>query len=102
MNTTLIRQRISVVLLTMAAVLPISSSADILSLGAQPKVAMTTNAPAKGSSMKAVLKQLGKPLKRMTAPGKITKNNPKITVWKYGKLSVYFENNHVIHTVVHH
>jgi hypothetical protein len=51
--------------------------------------------------MKRVLQKFGKPSKQRTAPGKITARNPKITSWTYGKTVVYFENKHVIHTVIH-
>jgi len=95
------KQLISAIILTTATLAPLSSPADILSIGAQPKVAMTAQAPRKGMSMKQVLEKLGEPAKRVTAPGKITKRNPRISVWSYGKLTVYFENSHVIHTVVH-
>ncbi len=97
-----VKQRIGIVTLTMTLLIPISSSADILSLGNQPTIAMSTQAPKKGTSMKAVLQKLGEPASRMTAPGKVTQRNPRISVWKYGKMTVYFENNHVIHSLVRH
>ena len=87
--------------LSVALLLPLSSSADILNLGNQPQILMKSNAPKAGMSMTRVLAKFGEPISRSVAPGKVTKRNPRITTWKYGKSLVIFENNHVIHTVIH-
>ncbi len=86
--------------LSVALLTPLSSSADILNLGSQPKILMKSNAPKAGMNMNAVLLKFGEPAKRSIAPGKVTKRNPRITTWTYGKSRVIFENSHVIHTVV--
>ncbi len=83
-----------------ALIVPINSSADILNLGSQPTVLMKSNAPRAGMTMSRVLKKFGQPAKRKTAPGKVTSRNPLITKWHYGNTIVYFENKHVIHTVI--
>ncbi len=51
--------------------------------------------PERGSSMEQVLANYGKPEHKSTPVGK-----PPITRWDYPKFSVYFENDHVIHSVV--
>lgn len=87
-------------LFVLALIIPISSPADILNLGSKPTVLMKSNAPKAGMTMSRVLRKFGQPSKRKTAPGKVTSRNPLITKWYYGNTIVYFENKHVIHTVV--
>lgn len=89
-------------ILIMALVLPVTSFAEIISIGSNAKVLTRSNAPAIGMSKSVVLKKFGKPNKRQNSKGKITKRNPRISVWRYGKSTVYFERNHVIHTVHHY
>jgi hypothetical protein len=50
--------------------------------------------PARGSSMKAVETRFGAPASRHSAVGK-----PPITRWDYPGFSVYFEYEHVVHSV---
>lgn len=51
--------------------------------------------PARGSSMKAVEARFGAPTSKHAAVG-----NPPITRWDYPGFSVFFEYDHVVHTVV--
>ena len=87
-------------LFILALLVPISSPADIVQLGNKPIVLMKANTPKAGMSMSKVLRKFGQPGKRQIAPGKVTSRNPLITRWYYGKSVVYFENKHVIHTVI--
>lgn len=92
---------LSTALVFSAQAIPMTAQADILSIGTNAKVMKLASAPKPGTSMKAVARKFG-PAKHMkTSKGKITKRNPKITRWDYAKFSVYFENSHVIHSVVH-
>ena len=50
--------------------------------------------PSRGSSMKAVEARFGVPANRHAAIGK-----PPITRWDYPGFSVYFEYEHVVHSV---
>jgi len=50
--------------------------------------------PSRGSSMKAVEARFGQPANRHAAIGK-----PPITRWDYPGFSVYFEYEHVVHSV---
>ena len=77
-----------------------SVHAEILSIGPNAKVLKKANMPKFGQTMKKVSKKFG-PAKRISvSKGKVTKRNPKITRWDYPTFSVFFENSHVIHSVV--
>ena len=51
--------------------------------------------PARGMSMDEVAAKFGAPVTKVPAVGK-----PPIARWEYPGFVVYFENTHVIHTVV--
>ena len=89
--------------LTAALILSVStvSHAEILSIGETVKIATKTETPRRGLSKRSVLKKFGKAKKTIVSKGKVTKRNPRITRWNYDDFSVIFENNHVVHTVVH-
>jgi hypothetical protein len=53
-----------------------------------------TERPARGSSMASVERRFGAPASRSRAVGK-----PPITRWDYAGFVVYFEYDHVLHTV---
>lgn len=53
--------------------------------------------PSKGESKAGVLQQFGEPLQRIAARGE-----PPISSWKYSEFTVYFEYEHVIHSVLIH
>jgi len=92
---------LSTALVFSAQAIPMTAQADILSIGTNAKVMKIASAPKPGTSMKAVARKFG-PAKHMkTSKGKVTKRNPKITRWDYSRFSVYFENSHVVHSVVH-
>ena len=78
-----------------------TAQAEILSIGAEPELAKTPNMPRRGSSMKTVKARFGIAKKISRSKGKVTRRNPRITRWHYGKFSVFFEKTHVVHTVVH-
>ena len=56
--------------------------------------------PASGMSMERVEAQYGTPSRRVPAVGGGTTAQPPITRWEYPGFVVYFENSHVVHTVV--
>ncbi len=77
-----------------------SVNAEILSIGPNAQVLKKANLPRYGQTMRNVSKKFG-PAKRVSvSKGKVTKRNPKITRWDYPTFSVFFENSHVIHSVV--
>ena len=58
------------------------------------------NTPSSGMSMDSVEAKYGAPTRRVPAVGGASAQQPPITRWEYPRFTVYFENNHVIHTVV--
>lgn len=53
--------------------------------------------PNKGASKATVLQRFSEPQKRIAARGE-----PPISSWKYSDFTVYFEYEHVIHSVLIH
>lgn len=51
--------------------------------------------PTTGATKSQVKSQFGEPQKESPAKGK-----PPISSWEYAEITVYFENDHVIHSVV--
>ncbi len=91
---------LSATLLVTAQMLPMTVKAEILEIGPNAKVLQKSNLPAMGQTMKAVNNQFGSAQSVSVSKGKVTKRNPKITRWNYPNFSVFFENSHVIHSVV--
>jgi hypothetical protein len=85
----------------------IASLVGLFSLARADDVAMPTGAtadtaapapvttPTRGVTMNKVEAQFGAPTERHAAVGK-----PAITRWDYPAFSVFFENDHVIHSVI--
>jgi hypothetical protein len=84
-----------------AQMIPMTVQADILNIGSNPQVLKKANMPKHGDSMRVVSKKFGTAQRVKTSKGKVTKRNPKITRWDYSGFTVFFENAHVIHSVVH-
>jgi len=80
---------------------PHLARAEILGIGDQAKVITKADAPRRGTSMAVVKAKYGKAKKATVSTGRATRQRPRITRWNYGSFSVYFENRHVVHTVVH-
>lgn len=53
--------------------------------------------PKRGMHLNAVVRDFGEPKKRHPAVGE-----PAITRWDYVNFSVYFQGNHVLHSVKNH
>ena len=91
---------LSAVFVLIAQMAPITVNAEILAIGPNAKVLKKQNMPKFGQTKKTVSNKFG-PAKRVSvSKGKVTKRNPKITRWDYPTFSVFFENSHVIHSVV--
>ncbi|HEX7338553.1 MAG TPA: hypothetical protein VF271_01320 [Rhodanobacteraceae bacterium] len=56
--------------------------------------------PARGMTKAAVIKQYGQPLRKLAPRGGDTPRHPVIYRWEYSKYIVYFEHDHVIHSVL--
>jgi len=92
---------ISVALALTAPMVSMTAQADILTIGPHAQVLKKANMPKHGDSMRNVAGKFGAAQRVKTSKGKVTKRNPKITRWDYSGFSVYFENTHVIHSVIH-
>jgi hypothetical protein len=62
-----------------------------LALAAEP-----VRVPGRGLTQEAVSRNFGEPQERMAPVG-----DPPITRWRYAGMTVYFEYDRVLHTVVH-
>lgn len=58
------------------------------------------NLPVRGLSMAQVEQNYGAPLRKLSPRGGDTKKHPVIHRWDYAKFIVYFEHDHVIHSVL--
>ena len=64
-------------------------------IGTQTPESQQIARPTTGTTKAQVKSQFGEPLKENPAKGK-----PPISNWEYAAFTVYFENDHVIHSVV--
>ncbi len=69
---------------------------DRLEVPAQP-VPLQKKLPSRGMSMSQVERGWGSPSRRAGPVGR-----PPISRWVYDEFTVYFEHQHVIHSVQHH
>lgn len=58
------------------------------------------NLPARGMSMARVEQHYGAPARKLSPRGGGRPHQPVINRWEYADFIVYFERNHVIHTVL--
>ena len=72
------------------------ASANSESILVSQQSQQTTTKPRNGESMSKVQESYGEPIERTAAVGE-----PPITRWRYSEFTVYFENDKVIHAVVH-
>jgi hypothetical protein len=85
--------KISLALLLALVAMPLA--AETVLVGDQVQIrAATVDVPQRGALMSAVETRFGAPRTRHAAIGQ-----PPITRWDYDRFSVYFEYQHVIHTV---
>jgi hypothetical protein len=82
---------------TLAVALSGTAFADELKV---PAPGASANTPASGMSMESVEAKYGTPARRVPAVGGASTAQPPITRWEYPGFVVFFENNHVVHTVV--
>jgi hypothetical protein len=88
-----------VVLAVFAGAAPIVAQADnLLMQRVQQENGM--NLPKKGMSMAEVERKFGAPTTRLDPRGGDTAKHPVIHRWEYPGYIVYFERNHVVHTVL--
>jgi len=75
------------------------ASADTL-LIQRVKAAGQVSLPKRGASMAAVEAAFGAPASKHAAVGGGSASTPPITRWDYPAFSVYFENSHVVNSVL--
>ena len=91
---------LSATFLVTTQMVPMTVNAEILAIGPNAKVLKKSNLPKLGQTMRVVSRKFGTAKRVSVSKGKITKRNPRITRWDYPSFSVFFENSHVIHSVV--
>lgn len=75
---------------------PFTMAEDIkILVGDQSPELQTIDRPTTGMLKTAVKSKYGQPIKEVAAKGK-----PPISSWEYADFVVYFENDHVIHSVL--
>jgi len=72
-----------------------SVQADVLTL--KQNAALDVPRPTRGMTMSEVESQFGAPREKYPAVGQ-----PPITRWDYDNFSVFFEHQHVLHSVAQH
>lgn len=88
-------------LAVLACLLAGTAAADVLEMpnqGMHPtedRAMVEMELPAKGMSMRQVEAHFGSPEEKRSAVGE-----PPITRWVYGRFTVYFEQQYVIHAVL--
>jgi hypothetical protein len=78
--------------------LPAPAHAESLRMKVQQERQM--NLPRRGMTMAQVERRYGAPLKKLPVRGGDTRRHPPIHRWEYASYVVYFERNHVIHSVM--
>ena len=77
--------------------LPMSAETIKVPIGQQTNLNSTITRPERGMQKQQVLQKFGQPIIKSKARG-----TPPISNWKYADFVVYFEYDHVIHSVLVH
>ena len=78
--------------------LPVSARAESIHMKVQQEQGM--NLPRRGLTMAQVEHQYGTPVHKLQTRGGDAARHPPINRWEYANYIVYFERNHVIHSVI--
>ncbi len=86
-------------LLLAACLIPLAGQAETVSIpvGNQSTADQLPALPERGKLKSAVRGRLGEPLEQRAPVG-----DPPISAWRYDGFTVYFEYDHVVHSVVNH
>lgn len=76
---------------------PLIAEVISIPIGQQHANSQSIAKPSRGQKIADVLQQFGEPVQRYA-----TRGTPPITRWEYPSYFVYFEHDHVIHSVVKH
>lgn len=74
--------------------------AEVLDLPPSAGTATTIDKPVKGSTMAAVERHYGAPVKKYPPVGGGHPHQPPITRWDYAGFTVFFEHDHVVDAVI--
>ena len=77
-----------------------SVHADTFDVRKNAAVGNSGDLPRRGLSMAQVEQRYGAPVQKLPSAGGDTPRHPTINRWRYNGYTVYFERNHVIHSVV--
>ena len=83
--------------LSFALVAPASAETLLIQ---RAQAASKATLPTRGMSMSAVESAFGAPAQKHAAVGGGSAHTPPITRWDYPTFSVYFENSHVVNSVL--
>lgn len=78
--------------------LPSSAHAESVRIKVQQEQGM--NLPQRGMTMAQVEHDFGAPARKLDTRGGDSPKHPPIHRWEYSNYIVYFERNHVIHSVI--
>jgi hypothetical protein len=84
----------SIIFCTASITTSVNAEQIKIPIGQQTATHTSVKMPAKGMTKSHVQTTFGEPLETTAARGQ-----PPISNWKYGEFVVYFENDHVIHSV---
>ncbi|WP_232821123.1 hypothetical protein [Dyella sp. C11] len=90
---------LSIALLAGVGALPVAHAADSLLVN-RVQQEKSMDLPTRGMSMGEVEKKYGAPQKKLSPRGGDSAKHPTINRWDYANFIVYFENSHVIHSVL--
>jgi len=90
-------RKASCILLLMAMAAPAASADTLIMQGLQKSQASAAERPSRGMSMARVAAVWGEPEAKRAAVG-----DPPISRWEYGDFVVFFEYEHVVHSVARH
>ncbi len=98
--TRLTRSLLATALLLAAVPFALPSSAHAESLRTKVRQEQGMNLPHRGMTMAQVERQYGAPVRKLQTRGGDSAKHPPINRWEYANYIVYFERNHVIHSVI--
>jgi len=98
--TRLTRSLLATALLLAVAPFALPHSAHAESLRTKVRQEQGMNLPHRGLTMAQVERQYGTPVRKLQTRGGDSAKHPPINRWEYANYIVYFERNHVIHSVV--
>jgi len=86
-----------IILIILINIFTVSAHAEVIKIGLSKQGNYSLETPSIGMDLSEVKSTFGAPLSTKGPTGQ-----PPITLWQYDSFSVYFEGEHVIHSVIHH